>query len=183
MISAGFGLSAYAPAASSGRLERPGRKMPSTANASLRRCSRGKGSCCCAAPVGNGRNGSRSTPAVQRIAIRRHEIRVLLASHALLPRRIKLISGLPALLGLCFGCQPAQIKAELRHPRIPPEVHLRFVFIAWLMVPLRGVLFHLLRAPACVVSGKERPLSNRKCWNPMARQRKMIGAIVVTRGR
>src|SRR5882757_5071594 len=133
--------------------------MPSSASASLRSCRRGDGSCFCAVAVGSGRNGSRSAPATDRIAIRCSKPGRLLA-HALLARRIKLISRLPSLPGLCPRRQPAQIEAELRHPRIPPEVHLRLVLIAWLMVPLRGELLHLLFAPVRIVPGKECALTN-----------------------
>ena len=99
----------------------------------------------------------------------RARLRLSLAA-ALLPCHFKFISRLPALLGLCRGCQPAQIEAELRHPRIAAEIHVGPVFIARLMVALRGELLHLLLAPGRIMSGEQRPLPDGKCRNAIARK-------------
>src|SRR5882757_9955482 len=164
--------------------------MPSSTRACCRCCSRGNGRCCCAFIKGGAINSRSRKSAGIRIPIEtrpagtnRATVDPLLASHALLARCIKLISRLPSLLDLCTRRQPAQIEAKLRHSRIPSEIHLRLVLIARLMVPLRGELLHLLFAPVRVVTRKERTLPNRKRRNSIARQREMIGAVVVPRAR
>ena len=66
--------------------------------------------------------------------------------------RFKLIALLPAHQFGLRGGLPSQHKSESCHHRVAGEIHARMIFIAGLMVMLRGVFFRLLQAPGSVVS-------------------------------
>ena len=106
---------------------------------------------------------------------------LLCASRAFHSRRLKLITLLPShQLGL-RGSLPSQSKSESCHHRVAGKIHARMIFIAGLMVVLRGVLFRLLHTPGSVVSLILYAFIDRERGNTHARQTEMIGAIVMSR--
>ena len=94
--------------------------------------------------------------------------------------RLELISLFPA---NCFRLArrlPPGGEAEPRHCGIASEIHVRMIFVAWLVVVLGGVFVRLLQAPRLVMPLVLHPFINRERRNSHTRQAEVIGTVVVS---
>src|ERR1700691_5191957 len=95
-------------------------------------------------------------------------------------RSFELIAFFPVDEMRLVGSLPAERETEARHGGVRGPVQTGMVFVARLMVVMRGVVGILRQSPDFIVAFELYSLIDGKRWNANARQAEVIGAVVMS---
>src|SRR5271157_4790267 len=113
------------------------------------------------------------------------ECRVVTANCWLLiascPRFGELVSGLPPNECWLVRREPSQGNAEARHNGTAAKIHLRIIFVAWLVVPLGNEFLRLIETPLAIMALVLDALVDGERRHTGAREAEVVGAVVMSR--